>query len=160
MNVCMFLHVWFLMKPLSTILTRIMSGVRMYQEMSWQGWTSFKCFSTLFAGENSFTVVYSSENKNNFLSMYISKYFLIMLFELVWYKIILFHSIKELFHFYVIFYDSCIHSWNGNVLFYHKNRNKTSFLYFSTIKSIGCILVHSFNHKTRVVQKSTFLVKQ
>ena len=30
-NICMFLHVWLLMKSFSTILTRIRSGIRMYQ---------------------------------------------------------------------------------------------------------------------------------
>ena len=45
----MLLHVWLLMKSLSTILTRIRSGITVYKEVCWQSAAPLETFPTLLA---------------------------------------------------------------------------------------------------------------
>ena len=48
-NICVLLHVWLLVKSLSTILTRIRSGITVYQEVCWQSAAPPETFPTLLA---------------------------------------------------------------------------------------------------------------
>ena len=159
MNVRMFFHVRFLMKPLPTILTRIRPSVRMNQEMSWQGWTSFKRFSTLFAGENSFTVVYSSENKNNdvirlYSISFIYKRISSLKFKQLMYRLTVFIASKNPSIFMSYF---MIHVFiRGILMFYHKTRIKQALHIFQPSKVSDIYLFIRSTTKQELFKKALF----
>ena len=59
----MLLHVWLLMKSLSTILTRIRSGITVYKEVCWQSAAPLETFPTLLAFKTLLSTVKQPETK-------------------------------------------------------------------------------------------------